>query len=166
MTRMKSTILLVPALLTCLCLRLPTHAQLLSRPDGEDQRPIIRAVLEAELLRQSQVFEEVRQLSSENIGLIPALEISGRTVVVLDAARIRELVKDGSSITYLLFKSFEAEGGAVVVRLSRVSELDGCFGGYHKESWDYIYVARKVNERWQAELKRRSSPLFWRRSRG
>jgi len=132
----------------------------LSRPYIEDKQPIIRAVLEAELRRQSQVFEEVTQLSSENVGLITSLEISGRKVVVLDAAKIRERVKDGNSITYLLFKSFEAKDGMVVVKLSRVIEQDRCFGGYHKESRDYTYVARTVDERWQAEFKGRSNPLF------
>ena len=157
---MKSTVLAILVLLTCLCSRPFTHAQLLSRPYVEDKQPIIHAVLEAELRRQAQVFEDVTQLSSENIVLIPSLEISGRKIVVIDATKIREQVKDGNSITYLLFKSFEAEGGDVVVRLSRVIEQDRCFGAYHKESRDYTYLVRKVNDRWQAELKGRSVPLF------
>jgi hypothetical protein len=112
------------------------------------------------LRRQNQAFEEVTQLSSENIGLIPPPEISGMKIVVLDATKIRERVKDGNSVIYLLFKSFEARDGKVVVRLSRVVEQDRCFGGYHKESRDYTYVARRVDERWQAEFKGRSTPLL------
>ena len=160
MMRMKSITLTMLALLTCLCPGPSAHAQLSSRPYTEDKQPIIRAVLEAELRRQHQAFEEVTQLSSENIGLVPPLEISGRKIVVLDATKIRERVGGGNSITYLLFKSFEAEGGKVVVRLSRVVEQDRCFGGYHKEGRDYTYVAREVDDRWQAELKGRSVPLF------
>lgn len=158
--RMKSITLAVLVLLTCLCPRPSTHAQLSNRPYTEEKQPIIHAVLEAEMRRQAQVFEDVTQLSSENISLIPSLEVSGRKIVMLDATKIREQVKDGNSITYLLFKSFEAEDGNVVVRLSRVIEQDRCFGGYHKESRDYTYLVRKVDDGWQAEFKGRSLPLF------
>ncbi|HVF09436.1 MAG TPA: hypothetical protein VNA16_01460 [Abditibacteriaceae bacterium] len=157
---MRSIILAMLAVLTCLCSRPSTHAQLLNCPFVEDKQPIIHAVLEAELRRQDQMFEEVTQLSSENIDLIPSLEISGRKIVVLDANGIREKVKDGNGLTYMLFKSFEAKDGMVSVRLARVIEQDRCFGGYFKESTDYIYVARKVDDRWQAELKGRSIPAF------
>jgi len=170
MMRMKFTILIIAVLLTGSSPRPFIYAQLSNHPYGGDKQPIIHAVLEAELRRQNTAFEETVQLSSENIGLTPWLEIFGRKIVVLDAAKIREKVKDGNGITYLLFKSFESTDGSVVVRLSRVIEQDRCFGGYHKDSKDYTYIARKVGDRWQAELKgpsiltghrgRSSSPLY------
>jgi hypothetical protein len=100
--RMKSTILVILALLFGLCLPPSSHAQLLSHPYIEDKQPIIQAVLEAELLRQNQMFEGVTQLSYENLCLIPALEISGKKIIVLDASKIGEQVKDGNSNTYWL----------------------------------------------------------------
>jgi hypothetical protein len=157
---MKSRILIISSLLIASCFQPATHAQLLRHPYLEDKQPIIKAVLEAELRRQNNAFEEITQLSSQNIGLLPVLEVSGRKIIVLDASKIGEQVTDGSSITYLLFKSFEAEGSKVAVRLSIVIEQDRCFGGYHKESRDYTYVASKVDDNWQAELKGRSVPLF------
>src|SRR5258705_7781228 len=96
MMRMKSVILAMLAVLTCVCSRASAHAQVLDSPYVEDKQSIIQAVLEAELRRQNQPFTKVIQLSSENVGLIPSLEISGTKIVVLDATTIRGRVRVGS----------------------------------------------------------------------
>jgi hypothetical protein len=163
---MKHPILII-TLLSGLCFHPGVSAQQLSGINVEEKKRIIEAVLEVELSRLSRRFgepnirfEERPQLSSENIGPISSLVVSGQNIIALDAANIREKLVGGMHLTYLVFKSFEEKSGRVVVKLSRVTEQDTCFDGHHKENIDYIYVLAKVDNRWRAELKGRTMPLL------
>ena len=163
---MKYSVLII-TLLAGLCLDSFVYAQRLSGSRLEEKRQIIQAVLESELNRESRVYNEPRtrfeadpELSSENISPLTSFVVSGRKIVALDAAKIREKLVGGMRLTYLIFKSFEAKSGKVLVRLSRVTEQDRCFGGHYQESIDRVYLLVKVANHWKAEWSERSLPQF------
>ena len=163
---MKYPVLII-TLLAGLCLHPFVYAQQLSGSRLEEKRQIIQAVLESELNRESRVYNEPRtrfeadpELSSENISPLTSFMVSGRKIVALDAAKIREKLVGGTSLTYLIFKSFEPESNKVLVTISRVTEQDRCFGGHYQESIDRVYLMAKVANNWKAEWSESSVPQF------
>lgn len=125
-----------------------------SSPNDKDKIDVMRVVLEAELARQVITFENVRQLSTENItsfiqtGLAADLKLTP-----LSLGEINDKAHSYMGVRYLRLKDFNIEGGRAVVKLSVVNEMTPCFGPYQKDQQDFTYSVAKIGGHWKALIR-------------
>ena len=119
----------------------------------KERAEIVRAVLEAEMRRQSRTFEDVTHLSTERIAsLAPERFAADFKLTLLTPGEIKERAEDFMGARYLVFLDFEIEGASAAVRLATVAEATPCFGTYHKRQKEFGYRLEKVGAGWRAEL--------------
>ena len=111
-------------------------------------------MLQLELKAQSSKFENIRNLSSDNIEFVEPSRISRNGFALLGASQIRNLKKD-NLVEYLVFRRIYSKGGIVVVVLSRVNEGHPCFGHAFSRERSFTYEYQKNAEKWMGQLVKR-----------
>jgi len=129
--------------------------------NDEDNISVVKAVLEAELARQVSTFENVRQLSTENITVsIPMKVAADLKLIPISLAEITGKAYSYTGAHYLRFNSFKIEDSRAVVTLSVVSEVSPCFGPHQENLRNFTYRLAKLDGYWKAELIHNSPPGF------
>src|SRR6185295_8833668 len=121
-----------------------------------DKTAIIESVLAGELRNQNSVpdFANIRDVSSANIEFVEPSRLSNRGFTLVEAINLWQSKKD-RVVTYLLFRSISIRDGIAVVKLSRVSEGQSCFGGPISEERTYTYESRRSFGGWVAQMTAR-----------
>ena len=124
-----------------------------------DRAAIVESVLDPELRNQSSVpdFANIRDVSSDNIELIEASQLSKHGFTLVPAADLRQSKKD-HVVSYLLFRNISLRDDVAVVKLSRVTEGRPCFGAPISSERTYTYEARRSSGVWVANLIARPAP--------
>ena len=151
------------ATLLILCLSCPGLVLSQSTLTGVERAEVVRAVLEAEQMRQGRAFESITQLSTENISsLNPARFAADFKLTLLTPNEIKVKAMDYIGAHYLVFTDFKIEGERAVVRLAAVKEVKPCFGPYQKHQTEFTYRLEKTGNEWKAKLVGHplASPFF------
>ena len=147
-------LLVVASLAVLCCWRLGTAlAAHQSALTNVDKYQIVRVLLKAEIERRNETFQRKPQLSSENIEALVSFPLTvDLELRLLSPGEIRRLAGTYLGADYLVFREISTQGEGVIVRVSAVKEVTGCFGGYQRVQKDYAYRMEKVGGEWKAEL--------------
>ena len=150
------------ALLTMSCALIARGQQNNSRfLSDADKAEIVESVLQLEIEGQALEFENIRKVSSNNIGFIQASRISQHGFSLVTATQIFSLKKD--VVQYVVFRRIAARDGVVVVSLARVTEGRSCFGSISRER-RYTYEYQNEFGKWIGHLVIRPLELSFERN--
>jgi hypothetical protein len=128
----------------------------------QDEAEILESLLQKEIKPLNSEFGNIRTFSSDNIGSVSATLIEKQGFSLMASGDIQRFRSD-HVIEYLVIRSIYRRDGFVVVRLSAVTEGQGCFARVFQER-SFTYTFQKSAKEWVARLVKRPAPFTFSRS--
>lgn len=137
-----------------------SQSTLLSDAEKAD---IVESLLQLEIEAQDSEFENIRNISSDNIGSVSTTRIEKHGFSLKSAGQIESLKKD-HVVEYVVIRRIYLRDGILVVRLSRVIEGRPCFSPAFSRERSFTYEYLYGSTGWVGRLVRKPLPFLLVRS--
>jgi hypothetical protein len=128
----------------------------------QDEAEIIESLLKKEIKLLGSELGNTKTFSSDNLGSVSATRIEKHGFSLMASGDIQRYTSD-HVIEYLVIRSIYRRDGFVVVRLSAVTEGQGCFARVFYER-SFTCTFQKSAEGWVARLVKRPAPFKFSRN--
>lgn len=137
------------------------RAQMQTRGLSEtDKAYVVESMLQLEADTQASEFENIRKISSDNIGSLSPARVAKLGFSVMDPAQI-EIGKRDHVVEYVVIRRIDLRDGIVVIKLSRVIEGHPCFAPPFSGELSFTYEFQNTSQGWVGRLAGKPLPFMF-----